>query len=149
MLTPEQKVIAQKFVDRIYDWFFVQNKPMAFNKDKKECVYWGDNGNLRCAIGCNVPDELAQKLQETSGSYEKLGSKGLKILSPTLSNLIKDSPDLHVLSLKDEPFLDQLQIRHDYWAVHPMMADSKVRYFDAMQKFCNLYQLTWPEAIPT
>lgn len=52
----------QQVFDKIWKRFIVERKPFGMNPKTEKCVYYGNNGRLKCAIGCCLPPSVAQKI---------------------------------------------------------------------------------------
>lgn len=83
------------------DWFLVQQKPKAVNSGGG-CVYhsYADR-NLRCGVGCAVPEEVAAKLAE----------EGDTVKAESIQNIFLDFG--YYLEAQMLVFLDNIQWGHD------------------------------------
>ena len=112
-MNQEQK---QKVFDIVKDHLLTQNAkstapPINYSNDGY-CLYRSNN-NLKCAIGCLIPDELYNPELE----YHDV--KSILALSPKLQNYFSDT--FGYATDEDDDFLDLLQHIHDidsveFWA---------------------------------
>ena len=93
----------QEAFDKVWDWFLVQGNPLAYidvGGPASKCVFWGDGGKLRCAVGCLVTPEQAYDLEENRTCLSELHDN--------------DSRAWDLLGLPDDVgFLEVLQSSHD------------------------------------
>ena len=96
----------QEALDKVWDWFIVKGNPFGVTKavggmgQMHRCVFWGDEGKLRCAIGCLVTSDQAYDLEKDRACLEELRDG-----EPERWDLL-ELPD-------DVGFLESLQSAHD------------------------------------
>lgn len=92
---------TQEAYEKMREWLGRPGAEKCYVDDMNgwNCLYLRDDGN-RCAIGCLLPDDLAQKLAETNES---------------VSGLIAENAEVRELFKGvSEAFLSDAQQLHDY-----------------------------------
>ena len=81
----------------------MDKKPFAV--EEGSCVYYGQDGKLRCGIGCAVPMKVAQELEESGGG--------------SISGIAEHNPEVFEktgLPSENMDFLQAVQLAHDHTA---------------------------------
>ncbi len=90
---------SQEVFNNTWNYHVVEGNPLGYDKDLLGCVYINEDG-LRCAIGCQLPDRLAEKAQ--------------RIGNPSVYSAIAEVQEIRDLFADSSTsFLTTLQNTHD------------------------------------
>ncbi len=89
----------QEAFNNTWRFHVVEGNPLGYDEDQSGCVYINEDG-LRCAIGCQLPDRLAEKAQ--------------RIGNPSVYSVIAEVQEIRDLFADSSTsFLTTLQNTHD------------------------------------
>jgi hypothetical protein len=102
----------QEAYEKIFRWFSQPSVAFGYDTSTGNCVYRGNNwrgSNIRCAVGCLIPDEL---YVEPKDEYDEDGSSGME--NVTADAAIQKSAELErFFANVDSGFLLECQRAHD------------------------------------
>jgi hypothetical protein len=99
----------QEAFNNVYEYFVKEKHPLAFAENKSDCCYritLKQGLTVGCAIGCQMPDNLAYKHE-----------RGIR--SPSVSSILNDKEVAEYFKYVNVNFLEDLQDAHDFhnsWA---------------------------------
>ena len=120
----------QEAFNRVWTYFVVEDHPKAVvqpnrGQSQAKCTYYGPNGE-RCAIGCLVSEDVAQRLE---AKHSCVAASGIQLKEPELLTGLPEDPK----------FLDALQMAHDYSGT--MMGKG---FKDAFEELADTWNLEVP-----
>lgn len=58
-------ITYQEALDKVWQYFLVEKNVPGYDFEQEYCLY--NNGDVKCAIGCLIPDDKLHYLQEYTG----------------------------------------------------------------------------------